>query len=131
MITPLKPKSGRNNLMPKLKPATILKSKVPFKSYLLGSFILTLITIAFIVFSQGKLPPEVPLFYGAAEGEAQIASSWMLIIPSVFSIFTILTNFVLATIVGDEFIKKVLVISALIVTLFSVVTTFKIIFLVG
>lgn len=117
--------------MPKLKPTTILKSKVPFKNYLIGSFILTLVTIAFIVFFQGNLPPEVPLFYGAAEGEAQLASSWMLIIPSVFSIFTILINFILAAFVGDEFIKKVLVISALIVTLFSVVTTFKIILLVG
>lgn len=117
--------------MPKLKPTIILKSKVPFKNYLLGSFILAVITIVFIVFFQGKLPPEVPLFYGAAEGEAQIASSWMLIIPPIFSVFTILINFILAALVGDEFIKKVLVISALIVTLFSVVTTLKIVFLVG
>lgn len=117
--------------MVKIKAEAILRSKVPFKNYLAVSLALALATIAFVIFFQGKLPPEVPLFYGAAEGEAQVAPSWMLILPSAFSILAIIVNFFLASLTRDEFIKKVLVISALIATLFSVVTTFKIIFLVG
>ena len=117
--------------MVKIKAQTILRSKIPFKNYLAASLLLAFATGTFVLLFQGNLPPEVPLFYGAAEGETQVAPSWMLIFPSVFSILTIVGNFFLTFLTSDEFIKKVLVISALVVTLFSVVTTLKIIFLVS
>lgn len=93
--------------------------------------ILAFLTLSFVILFQKKLPPEVPLFYGAAEGESQLVSSWALVVPAISSIVLVLVNSFLSSILKDDFVKKVLIFSALIVTLFSVITTLKIAFLVG
>lgn len=107
------------------------KLKLPFKEYLVASFFCALGTLLAVVLLQKSLPPEVPLFYGAAEGEAQLISSWGLTIPSIVSILVVFVNATLASLLKDDFTKKILVLMATVVTFFSVVTTFKIIFLVG
>lgn len=105
--------------------------KVPFKNYLGVSLALALATLTFVLIFQKKLPPEVPLLYGAAEGEGQLVSSWGLVIPSAVSVLVTLLNAAVASLSEDDFTKKTLVLMALVVTLFSLVTTFKIFFLVG
>lgn len=105
--------------------------KIPFKNYLTFSFFAALTTLLLVVFLQKKLPPQVPLLYGAAEGEGQLVSSWGLTIPSLVSILVIILNAALASFSKDDFARKTLVLMALVVTLFSIVTTLKIIFLVG
>lgn len=116
--------------MVKLK-ASIQTLKLPFKEYLTLSLIGAVFTLIAVIFLQKNLPPEVPLFYGAAEGEAQLTPSWGLTIPSIISVLIILTNSALILVLKDEFIKKALSLMAVVVTFFSIVTTLKIIFLVG
>lgn len=105
--------------------------RLPFKNYLALSFIVALGTLFAVIFLQKRLPPQVPLFYGAAEGETQIVPSWALIVPSLISLFVVIANSALASFLKDDFIKKTLVLVATVTAFFSVVTTFKIIFLVG
>lgn len=105
--------------------------KLPFKNYLVASLVCSLVTLLAVILIQKNLPVQVPLFYGAAEGESQLTSSWALIIPSAISILVILINSFLATLLKDDFIKKTLILMATVVTFFSIVTTLKIIFLVG
>lgn len=107
------------------------KLDLPYKNYLFASFGLAAFTLGLVLLLQKRLPPEVPLFYGRAEGEAQLVSSWGLVIPAVFSALVAAANSAIASFLKDDFTKKVLVVSALIVSLFSAITTFKIIFLVG
>lgn len=116
--------------MAKLK-TNIRNLQVPFKNYLALSLFLALATLIATALLQKRLPPEIPLLYGAAEGEGQLVSSWGLTIPSVVSLLVGLLNFFLASFSKDEFTKKTLVLMALVVTFFSLVTTFKIFFLVG
>lgn len=98
---------------------------------LIFSFFVAVLTVTIVLALQGSLPPQVPLFYGAPEGEAQLVPSWELIIPGVFSIVVVFINSMLSTFTKDRFTQQVLVISSLIVTLFSAITTLKIILLVG
>lgn len=116
--------------MAKLK-ANIKDLKIPFKNYLFIALAVAVTTLLLVILFQGKLPPQVPLLYGAAEGEGQLISSWGLVIPSAFSILIIVVNSILASFMADDFTKKTLVIMALVVTLFAIVTTLKIFFLVG
>ena len=99
--------------------------------YLIASLGLASAMILIVFALMGTLPPEVPLLYGAAEGEAQLVSSWVLAAPGAFSILVVLINSALLGLTKDEFTKKVLAVSALIVTLFSAVTTLKIIMLIA
>ena len=99
--------------------------------YLIASLGLASAVILIVFALMSTLPPEVPLLYGEAEGEAQLVPSWFLAAPGVFSILIILVNSALLGLTKDEFTQKVIAVSALIVTLFSAVTTLKIIMLVA
>ena len=127
-LTSAKQLAPRKRIHPRLKPAVF---SFVDKNYLFLSLGLAAFTLAMVLVSQKRLPPEVPLFYGRAEGEAQLVASWGLVIPSLFSVFVTSANLAIASILKDDFTKKVLVLSALVVALFSVVTTFKIMLLVG
>ena len=98
---------------------------------LIASLVIAALTTLIVVLVQKKLPPQVPLLYGAAEGESQLVNSWALLVPSLFSVLAIIVNGAISSLTKDEFIRKILIFSALVVTLFSIVTTFKIILLVG
>ncbi|OGM03155.1 hypothetical protein A2115_01405 [Candidatus Woesebacteria bacterium GWA1_41_8] len=78
-----------------------------------------------------SLPPQVPLFYGLPETEERLAASWMLAVPSAVSFLILLGNASLSLFTEDEFSKKILAASTLAASLFSAITTLKIISLVG
>ena len=93
--------------------------------------VLNLAVAGIAIFALLRLPPQVPLFYGLPETEERIASSWMLVIPSGVSFLILLVNASLSLFIEDEFPKKILVAASFAVTLFSAITTLKIISLVG
>lgn len=95
------------------------------------SAFLNVLTVLFVIFLQKKLPPELPLFYGLAEGEEQLTTSLGLTIPGVVSFLIVVTNFLIVLILKDNFLQKTLVLTAFVVSFFSLVTTIKIVFLVG
>ncbi len=104
-----------------------------YREYLIFAILLN-VALIFAVLGLSyfkRLPPEVPLFYGIAEGEAQLVSNWQLLIPSGVSLGFLFLNSTLAYLFKDEFLKKTLIIATFSLTLLSVVTTIKIITLVG
>lgn len=90
-----------------------------------------LAVVGIVLLALSVLPPQVPLFYGLPETEERLASSWMLILPSIVSFLILLANASLSLFVEEEFTKKILIAVSLATTLFSTITTLKIIFLVG
>ncbi len=105
--------------------------KLPFKEFFHVSWILNILVIIFGIIIQGRLPPEIPLFYGLPQGEAQIFSSWGILIPSVSSLIFIIINLLLSTTIKDDFIKKTLILAGFGAAIFASITSLKIIFLVG
>lgn len=107
-----------------------LYENVPFKNFVTAAFLLNIVVIVIVLVLQTFLPPQIPLFYGLPEGEEQLTSSLILIIPSSVSLLILAANVSLSYFLKEDFLKKILVITALGITIFSLVTTIKIIFLI-
>ncbi len=101
------------------------------KKIINASWILNLLVIFFGLLLLKRLPPQIPVFYGLPQGEAQLSPPLGILIPSVSSLIFIFLNLFLINIIKDEFIKKTLVIAGLATAVFALITTVKIIFLVG
>ncbi len=93
--------------------------------------VLNITIIVLITLLNSKLPPELPLFYGLAYGKEQLAPSYYLVLPSVVALVIIIINTVISFFLEDSFLKTSLLITNFAVTFFSIITTVKIIFLVG
>lgn len=88
--------------------------------------------IGIVIFLSSKyLPPQLPLFYGRSRGEEQLAAPILLIVPLLVSLVIVFLNSIASIFLSGEFIKKVLIITALVVNLFCLVTLTKVILLVG
>jgi hypothetical protein len=107
------------------------KANLPFKGYIQFSVALNILVIIFVLIFLRKLPPQIPLFYGMAEGEEQLTRSWALIVPSLIALFILIVNSLLSLKTNDDFLKKVLIVAGLAATFFASITTIKIFFLVG
>jgi len=115
----------------RFKTNIVKQIKVPFANFLIiaGAINITLIIITLAL--NKLLPPQIPLFYGLAEGEGQLAPWYLLSIPSLISLAILVVNSLLSTTISNDFLKRVMIISAISVTFFSLITTLKIFFLVG
>lgn len=113
------------------KTSRVVSSRTPFVKATLIAFLVNFSTVILNLTLKGRLPPEVPLFYGAAEGQEQIAASSLLIIPPIVSSLFIAVNIFLSYFLEDEFLKKALILAAISTSLLAATTTIKIIFLVG
>mgnify|MGYP001598834122 CR=1 FL=1 len=105
--------------------------KLPLKKYFSASWIINFIIIIFSLLLLGRLPPQIPIFYGFPQSEAQLSQPIGILIPPSLSLIFILLNLFLINIIKDEFIKKILVIAGLATAVFASITVVKIIFLVG
>jgi len=108
-----------------------MKTFYPLKKLLLAAFILNVVVGLTAFFIKPLLPPQIPLYYGMAEAEKVVAPSWALVIPSLASLGILGINFALGLTLEDEFLKKTLVLTGLAASFFAIVTTLKIVFLVG
>jgi hypothetical protein len=104
---------------------------LPFKNTLIFFFLFNLVLIIIILLIQNMLPPQIPLFYGLAEGEEQLVFRIWLILPSLVTLLVMIINSLIAFTAKDVFIKKSLIVSLLALSILTITTTFKIAFLVG
>lgn len=104
---------------------------LPLKGYFNASWIINLTIIIFSLLIQKRIPPQIPIFYGLPQGEAQLSSPIGILIPSVSSLIFVLLNLSLINVIKDEFIKKTLVVGGLTTAIFASITVVKIFFLVG
>lgn len=105
--------------------------RTPFLGFLIAAISLNLLTILVFLLVKNFLPPVVPLFYGRPGGEGQLVPAFGLLIAPILSIVFILINSLISNITQDLFTRKLLIVSAFLVSLLTTITFFKIIFLVG
>ena len=117
--------------LPKFKIDKNLLAGLPFSNFVYASFVLNLLLIVFVLTIQRWLPPQVPLFYGMAEGEGQLSQSIFLTIPALAAIGITIVNIVISLGVKDTFVKKTLIVAGLAATFLATITVVKIVFLVG
>ena len=108
-----------------------LLKKIPFRNLIFLSLIINLAALALVIVLQRNLPPQIPLFYGLPKTKEQLASSTSLIIPSIIAIGVMFLNILISQITKVEFLKKTLIIIGAVCSFLSIITTVKIIFLIG
>ena len=113
------------------KKKIVIPDSTPFRGYLIYIIFANLITIVFTLVVHKWLPPEIPLFYGKPQGNEQLASSWLLVLPGLISLLILFTNLAIVNLIKNDFSRKTLILAAIGATFFSTITTFKIIFLIG
>lgn len=109
----------------------IKEVSVPLRSLFVTSFIINSIFIFVSLVSTVILPPEIPLFFGLPKSNSQLATSYMILIPSLISTVLVTVNFLIALEVSGQYIKKILAFTSISVTILNIVATSKIVFLVG
>ncbi len=105
--------------------------ELPFRNYIYFSLGLSFLTIAAVLILKNFLPPEVPIFYGKPAGEAELTKTLGLLIAPGISIVALGMNTGLSVIATDVFVKKILIITGLVISLLTSITVTKIILLVG
>jgi hypothetical protein len=132
---PLMPKSGQRYIKfsaKKLFKTDISSLKdIPQIKIVYIAVSLAILNLIIVLIVQNNLPPEVPLFYGLAEGPEQLSSSLGLTIPGVVSLVIIAINLTLAILLRNKFLQQTLILTSFAVSIFSIITTIKIILLIG
>lgn len=105
--------------------------QIPYKTCVYTAFAINILVIILIFVLKKHLPPQVPLYYGLARGEQQLAENIGLSFPSLISSLILVTNLTLAYLLKDNFLQKILVISGLASSILATIAVTKIIFLVG
>lgn len=114
-----------------LNPGGINLSTVPYINVVLVCFAVNSIVICAILLLKRFLPPQIPLYYGLPRSGEQVANSSALITPTLASTAVVVINTLLAILIKEDFLKKTLVLISAIGVFLSVLTTAKILFLVG
>jgi hypothetical protein len=115
-----------DRILTKMNTGNTFSSKLTY-----AGWIFNFVTIIFLLAVQGRLPPEVPLFYGLPQGREQLAKPIFLILPSLISIVIITANLFMIRFLKDDFLKKVILAAGAGTALFACITSVKIAFLVG
>ena len=105
--------------------------RLPLKKFYVFSFFLSLSIIAISFLAKLILPPEIPLFYGFPQSQQRLSQSIYLFIPSLFSLLTTAVNAYISIFIDNNYLKRVLAFSSVVISFLSATTTIKIIFLVG
>ena len=104
---------------------------LPLRNLYYLALIIDIGTGVAIVALENYLPPVVPLFYGLPVGQDQLTSTFGLLIAPAVSALIAVINFLISFWVRDSFLRKVLAISSIILSILTTITVIKIIFLVG
>lgn len=103
-------------------------------SFVLISIVCVVINLAVIVgiiLLDKNIPPEIPLYYGMPQGADQLTLKSSLPLPSIIAIFLGIINIILAVILKDVFLKRVVSGITVATTSLAVITIIKIVSTVG
>lgn len=79
-----------------------------------------------------RLPPEVPVFYSKPWGQEQLGQPIFLWLPLFLAGLALLTNSILTSFLGEnQFLKKALVIGAIVASFLASITVIRIIALIS
>jgi hypothetical protein len=105
--------------------------KVAYRNYFLAAIIINVGVLLSLVLFRNFLPPLAPLFYGRPIGETQLTTTFGLLIAPGVSLLVTALNLCLSLWTKDAFIKKLLAISAIVISILMAITITKIVLLVG
>jgi len=105
--------------------------KLAYRNYFLAAVIINIGVFLSLVLLRNFLPPLAPLFYGRPVGEAQLTNTFGLLIAPGASLLMTALNLGLSFWIKDNFLKKLLAISAIVISVLTAITITKIILLVG
>ena len=105
--------------------------KLAYRNYFLAAVIINIGVFLSLVLLRNFLPPLAPLFYGRPVGEAQLTNTFGLLIAPGASLLMTALNLALSFWTKDNFLKKLLAISAIVISVLTAITITKIILLVG
>ena len=104
---------------------------IPLIKIVICLLLINLLTITAVFLLQNKLPPEIPLFYGRAYGEKQLVPALGLVLPSIITIIIITINALVSTQLEEKLLHQILITTSIVATILSLITTIKIVLLVG
>ncbi len=125
------PKKHKKFISASIKSKKDLNERFPLLKIIYLSIAINLLVMIAIVLLNNRLPPEVPIFYGLPEGPSQLGPKNHLAIPSILAMLFIVINLLMVFFIKNDFLKKTLIITGFILSVFSFTTTLKIMFLVG
>ena len=98
-----------------------------------GFIVTSFIFLAIIILKWQNLPPELPLYYSLPKSPDLLANPLEFLILPILSVLIFLIHFILAVRVNEKekLAAKILMISALVVSITLLLTFIKIIFLVA
>lgn len=102
-----------------------------YRNYFLAAIIINVGVLLSLVLLKNFLPPLAPLFYGRPMGEAQLTNTFGLLVAPGASLLITTINLLLSLWVEDDFLKKLLAVSTVVVSILTAITITKIILLVG
>jgi len=105
--------------------------KLPLKNLIIFSLATNLLFLLIAGLSTFILPPEIPLFYGLPKTSEQLVKSFLITIPSLITFILTIINSVIAINIEGQYLKKALAFVTILLTVLNIVTTYKIIALVG
>ena len=104
---------------------------MPYRNFFLAAIIINIGVLLSLILLKNFLPPLVPLYYGRPMGEAQLTNTFGLLIAPGISLLVTVLNLCLSLWVRDDFLKKLLAVSAIVISTLTAITITKIILLVG
>ncbi len=109
----------------------VASKNVPFAKLIYASLAINAISILGIIYFKKLLPPEVPLFYGLAEGEEQLTKSSYLLLAPITSFALLGLDVFISLFIKKDLLKKTLIVTGFCVSVFSFVTLVMIFLLIG
>lgn len=106
-------------------------SKVPLIKLFYASIAISILVFVLVLSTQPSLPPEIPLYFGLAEGQEQLAPPANLLFPSILALGITIVNSIIVLKLNNPLLQKILAVTSISVTFFSFITTVRILLLVG
>jgi hypothetical protein len=105
--------------------------EIPAKEYLYASLGVDVLSVITILAVKNLLPPVVPILYGKPEGAEQLVPVLGLLIAPLAALIIGVVNLIIAYFLKGAFLKKILVLGTFLVSILSLITVLKVVFLVG
>ncbi len=104
---------------------------IPNKRLLSVTILINLLTLGLVILIRSHIPPQIPLFYGLAVGDEQLAPTLGMLLPNLIALAIAVLNAMLALFIKNDYLQHVLLLGAFAVSLMATITTIKIIFLIA
>jgi len=93
----------------------------------IATFIFILLPLPYILFSYKNLPPYLPIFNQLPWGQPRIAPPWGVFIPSLISLFILISNLVLSSVLYKKtpLVSRMLAVISFIIALLTLLFVFR------